>query len=111
MSIDLGYIPSPFVIHLAPDGDADFTQTLSTLDGSDWPAGITVALKLGSVETPVADWTSWPATVDGPTISWNVDKAVVVALGPKTSLRAKIAYTDGASADVTWMSGSVRWDA
>ena len=105
MTVSLGYVPETLVVHLT--SYADFTATLRTKDSSDWPAGTTATLTLTSPgETPVA----WPATVAGPTITWNVDKTAVAALGgPGTQWRAEITYTDGAAADVAWMRGTVAW--
>ena len=105
MTVSLGYVPETLVVHLT--SYADFTGTLRTKDGSDWPVGTAATLTLTSQgETPAV----WPATVAGPTITWNADKAVVAALGgPGTQWRAQVAYTDGGTVDIAWMRGTVAW--
>lgn len=104
MSVSLGYVPSQLTVHLVPA--ADFAATLRSSDGTDWPPGTVVALRLtpyGGGEPVV-----WVATVSGPAISWDVDAAAVTALGPPARFRADLTYTD-AGVDVTWMQGTVVW--
>lgn len=101
--ISLGYVAAQLVVHLTPD--ADFIQTLTTSDASDWPTGTQIALVFG-------DGTTWAATVAGSTASWSVDKAAVNTLrqaNPNGTLTARVTYTDGAGVDLVWMSGRVGW--
>lgn len=102
-SYALGYVPSGVTVHLTRN--ADFIQSLSTVDGSDWPDGTIVQLTLDGS-------TTWEATVDGPDVVWNVDKVDVEAFRATTESSrssAVLTYSDGAGVDLVWMTGRVQW--
>lgn len=106
-NIALGYVASQLTVNLTVD--ADFIQTLTTADGSDWPDGTVIALVFGDDAA-----TTWAADLSGASASWNVDKAVVNTLrtaNPGASLSVRVTYSDGAGVDLTWMSGRVSWHA
>lgn len=103
MPITLGYVPAPVTVNLTVG--ADFVQTLTTADGSDFPAGAAVSLVFGN-------GTVWPATVSGSTVTWDVPAATVSALqagNPQGQLTVRVTYTDSTGADLVWMSGWVAW--
>lgn len=103
MATGFGFVAEPMVLHLMT-ADADFIQTIQTSDGSDFPDGAAVTLKIGT-----ASPTLWSATITGPSAAWNVDKAVVAALVPGTALLAHVLYADDSGADLVWFSGKVKW--
>lgn len=99
---ELGWRPQPgYNVNLGRDND--FVQTLTRTDGQPWPAGTVVRLLLG-------DTVTWPATVSGASLVWNVDKATVNTVLDTLTTRpkARIVYTDAAGLDLTLTTGMVR---
>lgn len=83
--------------------DNDWIQTGHRTDGTDWPAGTVITLKIGSLAI-------WAATINGPAVSWRVDKTEVNALIDQVQaapgvVRAVISYVDGTGLDLTLTNG------
>ena len=89
--------------------DTDFVASLHTSDNSALPDGTQVTLILGSGDTAV----SWPATVDGSTVSWQVQSdavdAAITALKTGRPVKAKTVYSNGSGLDLVWTTGQVRF--
>lgn len=93
----LGQAPHRVTVVLA--SGSDFVATLTRSDNAAWPEGT-------SVELVIDNHPAWPATVDGASVNWEVDEAVVgpvIAAGPK---RAKLYHTLG-TARMMWATGPV----
>lgn len=105
MTVELGFAPEDMNVHLTPR--ADFLATIQTADGTDWPDGTVLTLRIET--TPTA--TDLPATVAGPLASWNVDKAAVAALGYRVPLAARLLYSNDAGVDIAYFVGRVVWHA
>lgn len=109
MTAALGFVPYPAVFNLLKT-DADFIQTIRTADGSDWPVGTNVVIRLFTADG--AYTTDWPSSIVDDTINWEIDKAVVAAVHAATtgkSLLGHVIYNDGATEDLVWFSGKVKW--
>lgn len=98
MTITLGVKPESMGVRL--DADADFITTLSTVDGTDWPATVSAELRFPE------SGTVWPATLSGSELSWSVDKADVNTLLAQRPTTAVLFYLDG-DTDIEWAKGSV----
>lgn len=78
---------------------ADFVATLTRSDNVVWPAGT-------SVQLVIDDHPPWDATVDGASLNWEIDEAIVapvIAAGPKI---AKLYHILG-TAKTMWATGPV----
>lgn len=77
---------------------ADFVASLTRQDGTDWPAGpgIGVQIEVGAA--------TWVATTAGPTVTWDVDEALVAAVIATAPKKARLVYVNGAS-KVLWATG------
>lgn len=103
-TVALGFVPIQLSVHLTRD--ADFAATLRTSDSSNFPSGTAVTLELQKSGSAAS---TWAATVAADSAVWNVDKAVVNALVPRTRYAARVIYNDGTGTDLVWFSGSVVW--
>lgn len=103
MTINLGQVPEALGVTLVEEGD--FIGSITNNDDPatgippDWPAGLVVTIKFND---PAA--TVFTATVTGPTIAWNVDKALVNTLIAAAPKMAWLNYKDGAR-DIPWARG------
>lgn len=86
----------PDTLNVILSRTADFIATLHRQDNTAWPAGTVVTLTIGE--------TSWPATVAGADLSWNVDKATVATAHAAGTHPATLTLTQG-TADLTWAEG------
>lgn len=99
MTLTLGGLPEPLTVNLTAGGD--FVCGIDSLDG-DWPDGATVELLF-------ADGTSWPATVSGASLDWDVDSSavdeVLASIKPGTESVRLVYREDGT--DLVWARGVV----
>lgn len=95
----LGQTPHRMTTVLSPG--ADFVATLTRNDGVDWPVGTGVQLV---VEGQVAPWA---AVVAGPSLTWEIDEAVVDAvIATNLAKKGKLYYINGTTR-ILWASGPV----
>lgn len=100
-SIALGQIPDDLAITLVRG--ADFIASISTRDSSDWPDGLIVTVAFDDEDSTV-----FTADVTGPTIAFDVDKAIVETLIDATPRLARLFYIDG-DTDLLWAVGRPRF--
>lgn len=97
-TIKLGHKPQKLEVELVQN--ADFVSGITRTNGSDWPVGLEVRIVFNDKAG-----TTFDGAVTGPSIEWNVDKAVVNTLIAKRPTWAWLYYKDG-SLDLTWAHGS-----
>ncbi len=94
--LGLGYVPKRLPLRLTPN--ADFIAELRTGDGSSFPPAAVVTIL-------VAD-RAWVAAIDGDTLTFSVDKAVVAEVIASRVRKYSMTYVDGET-DLVWFVGPV----
>lgn len=99
--------------------DDDFTATIQLQAGPrnpdglaegapiDWPAGTRVWLWVRGHAAAVAQ--QWEATVDGPYLRWDVDRALIDPIPARATARLIVDYGDGRG-NFIWAKGQVVWE-
>lgn len=103
-TLSLGKKPLALEVNLYTE--ADFVDGLQRDDGTDWPAGSQLYLR---IFLTVGDPVKWDADLEGTVASWNIDKADVMAAIAGKPKSAQLWFIDG-EADLLWGRGKVQVD-
>lgn len=96
-SIVLGLTPNTLLVKVTRG--TDFYSTVVYKSGA-FPAGATLDIKLG-------DGSLWSAAIAGDTATWDIDDSVVSVLLDSEHRKARLIYSDSASAPQVWALGVV----
>jgi hypothetical protein len=99
--VSFGFVPVKGVLYLSRY--SDFVNELISSTGA-WPDGAVIDFRFLPANSTT--WIIWPATITGPTATWDVDKvdvATVLAAGASQYL---LFYTQG-TADLEWSKGPI----
>ena len=90
MAVEFGNLPARAAFTLS--SDADFYQVVRTSDGTSYPTGSTMVIKL--LDAVDAVLTTWSATLLADAATFNVDKLVVAALLLQSPVQGRVFYQD-----------------
>jgi hypothetical protein len=96
-SFTLGQAPYRMTVVLSPG--TDFVATMTRDDGQPWPDGTVIELALVGGAT-------WPGTVAGASVNWDVNETLVQAAVDAGVKHAKLYHVNG-DTRVLWAAGPV----
>lgn len=99
--LTFGSAPLPGTMLLNQYGD--FVTEIISNTGS-WPDGVVIDFRF--MPSNLSTWTIWPATINGPTASWDVAAADVATLLASGVSQYRLFYTAN-SIPVEWSRGQV----
>jgi hypothetical protein len=101
-ALTFGFEPEPGTLKLSRYGD--FVSEIISNEGN-WPAGAQFEFRF--LPDNSTTWIIWPATVDGGTAAWVVDKVDVATMLDSGASEYRLFYVEG-TYDLEWSKGPIR---
>ncbi len=106
----LGNVPQSLWVILSPNAVWNPTITAQTAGGIpvNWPAGTTASITFTDTAPDTAFTVTYPGTVSGANISWNLTTAQVNAIPDGCLVQVYLDQSGSGTAPMLWLSGTAR---